>query len=79
MSDKYERALDVICHMKLAELQKMLGIGDHAPSKYGISASDLADQILHNENKNKIKALIEEIGANEFFEITKEIWDNEYN
>lgn len=79
MSDKYKRALDVICHMNLTELRKALGVGDHAPSKYGITASDLADQILHDENKNKIKALIEEIGANEFFEITKEIWDNEYN
>ena len=79
MGDKYKRALDVICHMNLTELQKALGVGDHAPSKYGITASDLADQILYDENKNKIKALIEEIGANEFFEITKEIWDNEYN
>jgi hypothetical protein len=65
--------------MNLTELQKVLGVGDHAPSKYGITASDLADQILHDENKNKIKTLIKEIGANEFFEITKEIWDNEYN
>ena len=79
MADKYERALDIICNMSLTELQKMLGIGDHAPSKYGITASDLADQILHDENKNKIKTLIKEIGANEFFDITKEIWDNEYN
>lgn len=78
-NDKYERALDVICHMNLTELQKLFGFGDHAPSKYGITASDLADQILLDENKSKIKALIEEIGANEFFEITKEIWDNEYN
>ncbi len=79
MADKYERALDIMCDMKLTELQKMLGIGDHAPSKYGISASDLADAILQKDSKEKIKALIEEIGANEFFEITKEIWDNEYN
>ena len=78
MTDKYERALDVICHMNLTELQKALGVGDHAPSKYGITVSDLADQILYDENKNKIKALIEEIGANEFFKITKEIWDDEH-
>ena len=79
MTDKYERALDIICNMSLTELQKMLGIGDHAPSKYGITASDLADQILQKNAEKKIRALIEEIGANEFFEITKEIWDNEYN
>lgn len=79
MADKYERALDVICHMNLTELQKALGVSDHAPSKYGITASDLADQILHDENKNKIKALIEEIGVNDFYEITREIWNDEYN
>ena len=79
MTDKYERALDAICHMNLTELQKVLGFGDHAPSKYGITASDLADQILHDENKNKIKALIEEIGVNDFYEITREIWNEEYN
>ena len=79
MTNKYERALDVICHMNLIELQKVLGIGDHAPSKYGISASDLADQILHDENKNKIKALIEEIGITDFYEITREIWNDEHN
>ena len=79
MADKYERALDIICHMNLTELQKVLGVDDHAPSNYGITVSDFADQILYKENKNKIKTLIEEIGANEFFEITKEIWDNEYN
>lgn len=79
MTDKYERALNIMCDMSLTGIQKVLGIGDHAPSYYGITASDLADQILHDENKNKIKALIKEIGTNEFFEITKEIWDNEYN
>lgn len=79
MTDKYERALDVICHMNLTELQKALGVGDHAPSKYGITASDLADQILHDENKKKIKALIEEIGVNDFYEIAREIWNDEYN
>ena len=79
MTDKYERALNLICHMNLAELQKALGVGDHAPSKYGITASDLADQILHDENKNKIKALIEEIGVNDFYEIAREIWDDEHN
>lgn len=78
MADKYERALDAICHMNLTELQKTLGVGDHAPSKYGITASDLADQILHDENKNKIKALIEEIGVNDFYEIAREIWNDEH-
>ena len=63
MTDKYERALDIICHMTLTELQKMLGIGDHAPSKDGITASDLADQILQKNAEKKIRALIEEIGA----------------
>lgn len=79
MTDKYERALNIICHMNLTELQKALGVDDHAPSKYGITASDLADQILHDENKNKIKALIEEIGVNDFYEITREIWNDEYS
>lgn len=63
MTDKYEYALDIICNMSLTELQKMLGIGDHAPSKYGITASDLADQILQKNAEKKIRALIEEIGA----------------
>lgn len=79
MTNKYERALDVICHMNLTELQKALGVGDHAPSKYGITASDLADQILYNENKNKIKALIEEIGVNNFYKIARDIWNDENN
>ncbi len=79
MADKYERALNIICHMTPTELQKIFGFGDHAPSKYGINASDLADQILHDENKNKIKALIEEIGVNVFYEIAREIWNDEYN
>ena len=79
MIDKYERALDIICHMNLTELQKVLGVGDHAPSKYGISTSDLADYILHDENKKKIKALIEEIGINNFYEIAREIWNDEHN
>lgn len=79
MADKYERALDIICHMNLTELQKRFGFDTHAPSEYGITVSDFADQILYEENKNKIKALIKEIGANDFFEITKEIWDNEHN
>lgn len=57
MADKYERALDIICHMTLTELQKMLGIGDHAPSKYGISASDLADRILQKNAEKKLKRL----------------------
>lgn len=68
-----------MCDMSLTELQKVLGIGDHAPSYYGITASDLADTILQKDSKEKIKALIKEIGTNEFFEITKEIWDTEYN
>ena len=79
MTDKYERALDAICHMNLTELQKALGVGDHAPSKYGITASDLADQILYDENKKKIKTLIEEIGVNDFYEIAREIWNDEHN
>lgn len=79
MTDKYERALDVICHMNIIELQNALKVGNHAPSKYGITASDLADQILHDENKNKIKALIDEIGVNDFYEITREIWNDEHN
>lgn len=78
-NNKYERALNIMCDMNLTELQKVLGIGDHTPSKYGITASDLVDAILQKDSKEKIKALIEEIGANEFFETTKEIWDNEYN
>lgn len=79
MTDKYERALNIMCDMSLTELQKVLGIGDHALSYYGITASDLADAILQKDSKEKIKALIKEIGTNEFFKITKEIWDNEYN
>lgn len=79
MTDKYERALDAICHMNITELQNALKVGNYAPSKYGITASDLADQILHDENKNKIKVLIDEIGVNDFYEITREIWNNEYN
>ena len=57
MADKYERTLDIICNMSLIELQKMLGIGDHAPSKYGITASDLADQILQKMLRKKLKCL----------------------
>lgn len=79
MVNKYERALGIICTMDFTELKNLLGFGDHTPSKYGIDASTLVDEILYRTTEKKIKEFIQEVGADDFFRIVKEIYENEYN
>ena len=79
MADKYERALNLICTMDFTELKELLDFGDRAPCNYGIDASTLADKILYRGATRKIRALMQEIGADDFFKIVKEIYENEYN